>query len=45
MKKGKGLIYYVKNLKDQSLTNAKLKGFLDAFYFVLVFHFTIQLKI
>jgi hypothetical protein len=22
-----------------------LKGFLDAFYFVLVFHFTIQLKI
>jgi hypothetical protein len=33
LKKLKGLICYLKNLKDQySVTNIKLKGSIDAFY-------------
>jgi hypothetical protein len=31
-KKFKGFIYYLKNLKDQSITNVKLKELMDAFY-------------
>ena len=31
LKKLKGLICYLKNLKDQSVTNVKLKGSMNAF--------------
>jgi hypothetical protein len=31
LKKLKGLICYLKNLKDQSVTNIKLKGLTDTF--------------
>jgi hypothetical protein len=35
LKKLKGLICYLKNLKDQSVTNIKLKGPMDAFCLIL----------